>query len=627
MARKSSLATSIAIAIGILMTLVLGSVIVFIGIRLRSTTTALIQNDSMAVVKARASEVGRIIEGDKAGLKALGAMPQIQTGKIAEAQAAIIKVMEASDLTDFTSISVLDKSGTIPLDSKGHVISLTGSDFYKAIYVDGKDFYISDPLISKSNNKASVMLAKAVKRPDGQVFDVLWQMSLDKLSATVDNMRLGARGEGWIIDQHTTVIANPNTDYIMKVTFNTIKNGTIVASKGGRGAEQLAAALQANDEGSIMYYNEKSKLDTTVFFATIPNTPGWKIGLNTPTADIYASVNVLLWTLAFIFIVALAVSACVGILIARSIAKPILSFTAIAEEISKGDLTKRIPADILRREDELGRLAVSMNEMTRNVGSVVEQVQDSAAKVEKSCKSMRAAAGQISQGSAEQAASTEEVSSSIEEMNATIRQNADNAKATDAISSKASAEAAKGNEAVDRSVKAMKSIADKISIIGEIARQTNMLALNAAIEAARAGESGKGFAVVASEVRKLAERSQKAAGEITELSQSTERTASEAGVIINAIVPDIRKTADLVREIAAASLEQSSGVTQIDKAVAQLDQVVQANASASEEAASMAEELELEAGRLTETTAFFKIADKEEGASLIEAPAEGKVRQ
>jgi methyl-accepting chemotaxis protein len=212
-------------------------------------------------------------------------------------------------------------------------------------------------------------------------------------------------------------------------------------------------------------------------------------------------------------------------------------------------------------------------------------------------------------------------------MNATIRQNADNAKATDAISSKASAEAAKGNEAVDRSVKAMKSIADKISIIGEIARQTNMLALNAAIEAARAGESGKGFAVVASEVRKLAERSQKAAGEITELSQSTERTASEAGVIINAIVPDIRKTADLVREIAAASLEQSSGVTQIDKAVAQLDQVVQANASASEEAASMAEELELEAGRLTETTAFFKIADKEEGASLIEAPAEGKVRQ
>jgi methyl-accepting chemotaxis protein len=212
---------------------------------------------------------------------------------------------------------------------------------------------------------------------------------------------------------------------------------------------------------------------------------------------------------------------------------------------------------------------------------------------------------QLSQGATEQAASAEEVSSSVEEMAATIRQNSDNSLTTEKISKKAAADAGEGNEAVGAATKAMGEIASKIGIIDEIARQTNLLALNAAIEAARAGDAGRGFAVVASEVRKLAERSQRAAGEISELSRGTVDTTTKASELIQNIVPDIRHTSELVQEIAAASKEQSSGVEQIGKAVIQLDTVIQQNASASEELAGMAEELSSQSEHLIDAMRFF----------------------
>ncbi len=195
----------------------------------------------------------------------------------------------------------------------------------------------------------------------------------------------------------------------------------------------------------------------------------------------------------------------------------------------------------------------------------------------------------------------------MEEMGSSIRQNADNAMQTEKIAQKVFRDAGLSGTAVSEAVGAMKTIAEKICIIEEIARQTNLLALNAAIEAARAGESGKGFAVVASEVRKLAERSQIAAGEITRLSAVTVDKAEQAGTMLASLVPDIQKTTELVTEINAASSEQNSGTEQINKAILQLDHVIQQNASASEEIASTAEELSAQAEHLQETISFFKI--------------------
>jgi methyl-accepting chemotaxis protein len=222
----------------------------------------------------------------------------------------------------------------------------------------------------------------------------------------------------------------------------------------------------------------------------------------------------------------------------------------------------------------------------------------------------------MSQGASEQAASAEEASASMEEMASNIRQNADNAQETERIALKSAQDARGGGEAVKETVAAMKKIAQKIGIIEEISRQTDLLALNAAIEAARAGEYGKGFAVVASEVRKLAERSQKAAAEINDLSGSSVDVAERAGHMLDQLVPDIEKTAELVQEISAACNEQDSGAEQINKAIQQLDQVIQQNASASEEMASTSEELSTtsdgladQAEHLREVMAFFRVED------------------
>lgn len=294
-------------------------------------------------------------------------------------------------------------------------------------------------------------------------------------------------------------------------------------------------------------------------------------------------------------------------LVSRSISVPIGEATAMAGILATGDLSHDVPATYMSRGDEIGDLAQAFDNLIKRLSDIALSIQTASSSVASGSEQISSTAQQMSQGATEQAASAEEVSSSVEEMAATIRQNTDNSSATESIALKASRDAEDGGLAVTQAVDAMKEIAGKIGIIEEIARQTNLLALNAAIEAARAGEAGKGFAVVASEVRKLAERSQTAAGEITVLSTETTDKAAKAGTIIRMIVPDITKTASLVQEISAASREQSTGANQIGKAMMQLDTVVQQNASASEELASMAEELSGQSGQLSDTVAFFKL--------------------
>jgi methyl-accepting chemotaxis protein len=220
---------------------------------------------------------------------------------------------------------------------------------------------------------------------------------------------------------------------------------------------------------------------------------------------------------------------------------------------------------------------------------------------------LSSAAQAQSEGASEQAASTEELSSSMEEMSANIRQNSDNALQTQKIATKAAQDAEETAQSVSGAIDAVREISTRITIIEEIARQTNLLALNAAIEAARAGEAGRGFAVVAAEVRKLAERSQIAAKEITELSGTTSEVAEQAGQQLNALVPDIRRTAELVQEISASSNEQSAGVDQVNRAIIQLDKVIQQNAGTSEEMATTAEELAAQAEQLASAISYFNV--------------------
>jgi methyl-accepting chemotaxis protein len=301
-------------------------------------------------------------------------------------------------------------------------------------------------------------------------------------------------------------------------------------------------------------------------------------------------------------------------IIARSITRPLDKGVTFAHLIAEGDLSKQLEVD---QDDEVGRLAGALNAMVERLRGVVDGVKISAGSVASGSQQLSAGAEAVSRHASEQAASAEEASSAVEEMSATIKHNADNARQTEKIALRSASDARASGDAVADSVRAMKQIADKISIIEEIARQTNLLALNAAIEAARAGEHGKGFAVVAAEVRKLAERSRTAAAEIGQLSGSSVEVAERAGAMLEKLVPDIQKTAELVQEISAASKEQTSGADQINSAILQLNQVIQQNAGAAEEMTSTAEELSSQADHLREMTDYFKLDGRAHGAPRL----------
>jgi methyl-accepting chemotaxis protein len=274
-------------------------------------------------------------------------------------------------------------------------------------------------------------------------------------------------------------------------------------------------------------------------------------------------------------------------------------------QISRGDLTIE-----LKKRSDKDELLLALTEMVKALNYVVKEVKTASGNVATGSAEMSSTSQQMSQGASEQASSIEEVSTSIEQMTANIQQNSENAKLTEQIAIKAAKDIYEGNKSVDITVNAMKQIAHKIQIIGEIASKTDLLAINAAIEAARAGEHGKGFAVVANEVRKLAEKSSKAAAEIDELSKSSVLIAEKSGVLLKEIVPQIEKTAKLVQEIAAAGIEQSAGTNQMNIAITQLNQVAQINAASSEEMATSSEELSSQAEQLKEVIAFFKIEDE-----------------
>ncbi|MBY5902532.1 HAMP domain-containing protein [Rhizobium leguminosarum] len=278
------------------------------------------------------------------------------------------------------------------------------------------------------------------------------------------------------------------------------------------------------------------------------------------------------------------------------------STAEIANQIASGDLT--VSPKPLSEKDTLG---IALEQMVERLRGVVSDAAAAAENVSAGSQELSSSSEQVSQGATEQAASAEEASASMEEMAANIKQNADNAAQTEKIARQSAKDAEASGDAVTRAVQAMRTIAEKIGIVQEIARQTDLLALNAAVEAARAGEHGKGFAVVASEVRKLAERSQSAAAEISSMSGDTVKAAQEAGDMLGRLVPDIRKTAELVSEISAACREQDVGASQINEAIQQLDKVTQQNAGASEQMSATSEELATQAEELQASIAFFKV--------------------
>jgi methyl-accepting chemotaxis protein len=584
------------------------TVVVTIGTQ--NAISSISRNNMMTLSKSMVSEIETSFLGDIKLCKSISLDSTVveaakiwATGNRTDPLFAVLSAKFASMIKDdvykdtLDVFLLVDKQGVIVSASRPNLIGLNVSK--REYFQTGmQDKIVVGQMMKSADGVITTAVSAPVKDSSGSIIGVcVVSILTDAIMKEMGQYQIGKNGYVIGIDRTGLVILHPDPEQILKLNLS-------------ENPEMKTLVTEALS-GKTGYLSYKVKgIQQESAFSTVPAN-GWVIMPTISRDDLLDMATQIRNVIIMIAIIASIFAIIIFILFARTLSVPIKAASDYAILLSTGNLTEDVPQIYLDRGDEIGALAAAFDQQRAKLRQVAEDIRSASLSVSDGSQQLSASSQQISQGATEQASSIEEISSSMEQMTSNIKQNAENAQMTGVIAQKSANDAIEGGEAVSQTLEAMKAIASKIGIIEEIARSTNMLALNASIEAARAGEYGKGFAVVASEVGKLADRSQKEASEISKLSVESVLIAEKAGQTIHMMIPDIKRTADLVQEISASSNEQDSGAQQINQAILQLDQVVQQNASASEEAASMAEELFGQAEQLKETIQFFHL-DKNE---------------
>jgi methyl-accepting chemotaxis protein len=488
---------------------------------------------------------------------------------------------------------VRGESGAITMEPLAGYQEKGVGDYYQ-LPKEKRNEVILDPFYYTVNGEDVLMVSLVAPVMGNGIFQ-----GITGIDYAVDFLQDMVTGHSLYNGEASLAIVSNNGNYVANSEVSDLLGKSI-----GKVYENERSQLQDIQAGrqAVMTHNNQLKVFVPINLGQT-DTP-WQVRVGIPNSLIVAQANQMMRNQILIGSILTVLGILLLVFFVGRLINPLKELKTIAQKVSEGDLNTE---SSVKQNDEIGELGNAINQMVYKLREIVENIKTGASSISAASGQVSSSSQQLSQGASEQASSTEEVSSSMEEMVSNIQQNSDNAQQTEKISQTAAQGIKEGNEAAQNSVTSMKEIADKITIINDIAFQTNILALNAAVEAARAGEHGKGFAVVASEVRKLAERSAEAANEIDEKSKYGVEISEKAGNQLSQIVPEIDKTSQLVQEITAASNEMNSGADQVNNAIQQLNQVTQQNAASSEELATSAEELSSQADQLKQTIAFFTL--------------------